>query len=217
VEESWRGAPTARGRRRGVPHRRRDEEVLQAASKIFYERGYADTTIQDVADELGILKGSLYHYIKTKEDLLVGLFDDLHAGIDEVIDEVSAAPGLDPLQRLDLYVRRHVLFNLDNLERISVYYTDLRRVSEGRRNGFVERRKFYERFVTSLIRDAQDAGLADPSLDAEMLSNCVFATIIWTYRWYRPDGRASAAEIAEQCAEFVVGGVVEGALSAPPA
>jgi AcrR family transcriptional regulator len=217
VEESWRRASLARGRRRGVPHRRRDEEVLQAASKIFYDRGYADATIQDVADELGILKGSLYHYIKTKEDLLVGLFDDLHAGIDEVIDAVSAAPGLDPLERLDLYVRRHVLFNLDNLERISVYYTDLRRVSEDRRNGFVERRKSYERFVTSLIRDAQDAGLADPSLDAGMVSNCVFATIIWTYRWYRADGRASAAEVAEQCAEFVVGGVVEGALSAPPA
>jgi AcrR family transcriptional regulator len=210
VEESHSDAPAARGRRR------REGELLDAAQKVFYDRGYADATIQDVAEELGILKGSLYHYIKTKEDLLVALFDDLHAGIDEVIREVAAVPGLDPLERLELYVRRHVLFNLDNLERIAIYYTDLKRLSPARRDGFVERRRTYERFVTSLIRDAQASGQADPELDAEMVSNCVFATIIWTYRWYRPDGRSSSAQIAAQCSDFVVGGLAgDGVLSAP--
>jgi AcrR family transcriptional regulator len=215
VEESRSDAPSSLGRRMGGSQRRR-EEVLQAAQKVFYERGYADATIQDVADELGILKGSLYHYIRTKEDLLVDLFEELHIGIEQVVAEVARAPGLDPLERLELYVRRHVLFNLDHLEPIAIYYTDLKRVSPVRRDGFVDRRRTYERFVTSLICDAQDAGLADQSLDPEVVSNCVFATIIWTYRWYRRDGRASAASIAEQCSEFVLGGVIGGGvLSAP--
>jgi TetR/AcrR family transcriptional regulator, cholesterol catabolism regulator len=48
------------------PRKRRDQEVIDAAAKVFYERGFADASVQDVADELGILKGSLYHYIETK-------------------------------------------------------------------------------------------------------------------------------------------------------
>ncbi len=53
------------------PRKRRDQEVIDAAAKVFYERGFADASVQDVADELGILKGSLYHYIETKEDSAV--------------------------------------------------------------------------------------------------------------------------------------------------
>jgi AcrR family transcriptional regulator len=193
--------------RAGAP-RRRDEEVLQAAVKVFYERGYSDATVQDVADELGILKGSLYHYINSKEDLLLRLLDEVHEDVERILTEVSAREGLDPLERLALYVRRQVLYNLDNLQRIAIYYHDMERLSDEHRQGVVNRRKAHERFVTGLIKEAQQAGLADPSLDAKLVSNCVFATIIWTYRWYRPGGRSSRDTIAKLCSSFVLGGVV---------
>ena len=56
--------------RRPVDRRNREHEVVEAAVKVFYEKGYAASTIQDVADVVGVLKGSLYHYISSKEDLL---------------------------------------------------------------------------------------------------------------------------------------------------
>ena len=55
--------------------RNRDEEVVAAAAKVFYERGYSAATVQDIVDELGILKGSLYHYINTMEDLFFRIFE----------------------------------------------------------------------------------------------------------------------------------------------
>ena len=58
------------------PRRRREREVLDVAARLFHERGYADTSVQDIADELGILKGSLYHYIEVKEDLLFRLLGE---------------------------------------------------------------------------------------------------------------------------------------------
>jgi TetR/AcrR family transcriptional regulator, cholesterol catabolism regulator len=202
-----------RGRRAATP-RRRDEELMRAAGKVFYERGYADATVQHVADELGILKGSLYHYIDSKEDLLLRLFDRLHADVDRILEEVASEPGLEPLERLELYIRRQILYNLDNLEPIAIYYRDVKRVGEASRAAMVERRKVHERFVARLIEQAQAAGEADPRLDAKLAGNCVFASIIWTYRWYRPDGRSSREEIAALCTDFVLGGVVgEPALS----
>lgn len=188
--------------------RRREDEVMQAATKVFYERGYADASVQDVADELGILKGSLYHYIKTKEDLLYRLLADLHQEVEQILEEVAAEEGLDPLERLGLYVRRQVEFNAENLPSVSVYYNDVERLSEQRRNDIFARRKVHERFVTELIEEAQRNGEADASLDARVLSNCIFGTLIWTYKWYHPGGKVSREKLGTVCSEFVLRGVI---------
>src|SRR4051812_27611291 len=104
-------APTRTTRRtRTTPRaakgpRRRDQEVLDAAAKVFHTRGYADASVQDIADELGILKGSLYHYIDSKEDLLFRLLDETHDDVQKNLDEVAALPDLTPLERLREYTR----------------------------------------------------------------------------------------------------------------
>lgn len=191
---------------RATPARRRDREVLEAATKVFYEQGYSAASVQDIADELGILKGSVYHYIDTKEDLLVRLFEEVHEEVERILEEVAALEGLKPLDRLAEYVRRQVEHNLDNLERITVYYHEIDRLSEEPRKAILRRRAVHNDFVLGLIRDAQEAGDADPDLDPKIAANCVFATIIWTYRWYRP-GRWRRESIAEQCAAFAVRGL----------
>jgi TetR/AcrR family transcriptional regulator, cholesterol catabolism regulator len=190
------------------PRKRRDQEVIDAAAKVFYERGFADASVQDVADELGILKGSLYHYIETKEDLLFRLLEELHDEVQAILEEVAAVEGLDPLQRLELYIRKQVLFNLENLPRVAVYYNDYERLSPDRRAQIVARRRVHERYVTEVIEEAQRAGEANPELDARLLSNFIHGAFIWTYRWYHPGGKVSREKVADTCAEFALRGVV---------
>jgi AcrR family transcriptional regulator len=187
--------------------KRRDREVLDAAAKVFYERGYAAASVQHVADELGILKGSLYHYIKTKEDLLFRLLQETHDDVDRILGEVQAVEGLSPLERLHLYVRKQVEYNIDALERVSVYYHDVDRLAEGRRKEIFARRRVHDRFVAELIAAAQASGEADPGQDPKLLSPNIFATIIWVYRWYRP-GRYRRDQVAQACADFAIRGVV---------
>lgn len=188
--------------------RRRDQEVLAAAAKVFHEHGYAEATVQDVAHELGILKGSLYHYIDTKEDLLFRLLMEIHDGGYTILEEVSAASGLGPLARVELYVRRHIAFNLEHLTSGAVYHNDYERLSPERRARIVARRHEHQRFLTGLIRDAQAAGEADPSLDAPIVGSFIHGAVIWPYRWYRADGPMEPAELAEACADFVLNGVI---------
>jgi AcrR family transcriptional regulator len=189
------------------PPKKRDREVLDAAARVFYERGYSDASVQDVADELGILKGSLYHYIDTKEDLLYRLLQETHDEIYEILEQVSALEGLDPLQRLEIYVRRQVEYNIDNLLRVSVYYHDLERLTEARRKAILARRREHEQWVLELIKEAQDTGLADRDLDPKIAARCIFATIIWTYRWFRK-GRDAREKVASTCAAFALRGVI---------
>jgi AcrR family transcriptional regulator len=190
------------------PRRRREREVLDVAARLFHERGYADTSVQDIADELGILKGSLYHYIEVKEDLLFALLEQLHDDTQALLEEVAATQGLKPLEQLELYVRRQVQFDLENLPRVAVYYNDYERLSPARRNAIVARRRLHERWVSDLIERAQAEGDAAPELDAPLLSNFIHGAVVWTYRWYRPRGRVSRDKIADTCAAFVLRGVV---------
>lgn len=196
--------------------RRRDAEVLDAAAKVFHEHGYADASVRDVADELGILKGSLYHYIDSKEDLLFRLLIEVHAKVAEIREAVEAEPGLTAIQRLHRYVFRHVVYTAEHLERVTVYHHDIEHLSEDRRNEILGERHDHERYVESLIRDAQQGGEADASLDPTPNTRFIFGAFIWTYRWYQPAGRLPIEEIAKECADFVVRGIGGDPASVPP-
>ena len=194
-------------------HRRRDREVVEAAERVFYERGYSGASVQDVADELGILKGSLYHYIDTKEDLLFRLLEEVHEDVQVIISEVAARDDLDAIGRIALYDRRTDEYNVQHLPRISIYYHDVQRLTEARRAAIFSRRKEHESFLTELITEAQRAGQADPAIDAGIVTNCIFGTAIWVYRWYRPDGKSAPVDLPDLCARFVLSGVVGPAAS----
>jgi hypothetical protein len=90
---------------------------------------------------------------------------------------------------------------------VSVYYHEMDRLSAARHKEIVGRRRSHEERVIELIRQAQADGDADPDIDAKLLSNCLFATIIWMYRWYRPGRQMSVENVADVCAHFVRYGV----------
>jgi hypothetical protein len=90
---------------------------------------------------------------------------------------------------------------------VSVYYHDLERLSAERRKEIFARRREHERWVVGVIQDAQTEGLADPGLDPKIAARCIFATIIWTYRWYRK-GRDSRQKVSSACAAFALRGIV---------
>lgn len=187
--------------------RKRDAEVLAAAARVFYEQGYADASVQDVADAVGILKGSLYHYIETKEDLLYRLLEEVHEDVQDVLVQVAAEEGLDPFERLHLYISRQLEYNARNLVKISVYYHDVERLSTPRREAIYALRRTHEDFVTDLVREAQGAGLADRTPPPRVVARWIFATIIWIYRWYRPEGSIQPVDLARMGADFATAGV----------
>jgi TetR/AcrR family transcriptional regulator, cholesterol catabolism regulator len=181
---------------------------MAAAARVFAERGYADATVQDVADELGILKGSLYHYIRTKEDLLFRLYEDVHGDVDAILER-AAATGDDtpPLDQLDAYVTEVVAYSAANLPQLTAYHHELERLGPDRRETVRAWQRPHVDFVTGLIAEAQRRGEADASQDPAVLANLVLAATIWMHRWYRPSGRVTPAQIAEHCAAYARLGV----------
>ena len=187
--------------------RKRDEEVIAVAATVFSERGYDGASIKHVADALGLSKGSLYYYSRTKEDLLYKVLQSVHGENEQILAEVELVPELGPLERIALYVRRQVTFNLNNPERMSVYYTDLYRLTDERLQTILGRRRAHDDFIVAQIRAGQDAGLIDLEINPRLASNLVFSTIGRHFRWFRADGAASIDEVAALCARYAIGGL----------
>jgi AcrR family transcriptional regulator len=200
-----RSAATADENPATAPPKKREREIIDA--EIFHRNGYADTSVQDVAEAVGILKGSLYYYIDSKEDLLYRVLLEVHEDAEGIIGAIAAMTELGPLERIAVYVKRHVEYNVRNFTKVAVYYHDFDLLSPDRRAEIRKHRRRYEVFLENLIREAQEAGEVSPDADPRVLSYCMFGTMNWTYTWYRPGGRMSVAELCDTIAEFTVNGL----------
>lgn len=186
--------------------RPKERQIYEAAARIFYEKGYSATTNQNVADAVGMLKGSLYYYIDTKEDLLYGV---IKMAYDSLSDHLAKSRSLvaDDLERLRYFIVGHTTLVVHNLIPVAVLERDLRSLSEARRREVVEWRDSYEAFLRGLLRAGQASGLIRSSIDTQMTSILIFSQMHAIHSWYSPTGRRKADEVAEVIADHVINGV----------
>jgi AcrR family transcriptional regulator len=193
-------------RRRSRPPRRRRQEILEAAAGVFHEKGYKATSIQDIADAVGILKGSLYYYITSKEDLLFEILQDVHQQGLQNLERIDKVAGT-PLQKIRAFVTVHVTHNAENLVKMAVFFHDFRSLSPERREIIVAERDLYDKHLRALISAAQKDGSVCPDLDPKLSSIEILGMMNWIYHWYRPGGGLSVSALAESMADFVVAGL----------
>ncbi len=186
--------------------RKREQQIIDAAAKIFYRQGYADASVQEVADAVGILKGSLYYYIDSKEDLLFRMLVEVHEGAQGIVGEIAGLQA-SPLEKLSAYIRRHIEYNARNLAKIAIYYHDFELLTPDRRKQIVKQRALYEQFVVGLLREAQKNGEIDRKLDPTLVANAIFGAANWIYTWYKPDGPESPEHLGELYADLLIEGL----------
>lgn len=183
----------------------RESQILEAATRIFQDRGYDATTIQAIADDVGILKGSLYYYIDKKEDLLFQIVEGVHRGLAENLIEVEAVT--DPVERVRTFIAAHVNFITQNLSAVRVFLHDFRALSPTKRDEIVGERDAYEGRLRELLDDAQKAGALRSDLDMELVVLAIFGMMNWMYQWYSPGGRKPPEEIGWTFAEMALAGL----------
>jgi AcrR family transcriptional regulator len=174
--------------------------ITESAARIFAEKGYDVATVEDIADACGILKGSLYYYLSTKEDLLFALVTRIN---EEAIDIANAtlSRGVNPLLLLRSFARDYTSYNAVNAVGVTVYYRNWQQLSPDRREIVREQRAKITKFLTNLITEAQDAGLLAPGIKADLAAYFFFGASNWVYTWFPgPKGYTSEA-VAEEFAD----------------
>ena len=190
-----------------APLRSRKAQIDRTATALFRARGFAATSMRELATELGLEAGSLYSHIKSKEEILhrvcFGLADEFFAGFEAATAEASAPVAT----QLRLAIEAHVRVLTRDSAASVVFLHEWRHLSEPARTAFLALRERYEASFRALIQRGIAAGeLHAP--DAAFASLTLLASLNWLPTWYRPDGKLTPDEIAHRLAEQLLGGLL---------
>jgi len=194
------GRARTRTTRAGSGHRRR--EIIEAAAAAFHDFGYDATSMQDIADRVGMLKGSLYHHISSKEDLLAAVLQDTQTGGLEIVRRHVDGTG-SCRERLRGFVVEYTLYCIDNRIRSSIFDREFQSLTPAMKRELIVMRDEFDGFLRTLLRDGMRAGELARDLDVVITANVVYGAMNTIYRWYSPAGSTSRTAIAEHVADLV--------------
>ncbi len=180
--------------------------MLARAAEVFARKGYDGASLQDLADAIGMQKGSLYHWIETKEDLLVAVIEGAHEAT--LASNVRWREVDDPLDALHVFVTDHARVAIEHRLATTVYLQDFESISTARRRPVLAARDAYEAELRELLERALAAGRLRAGADVRLSAFAILGMINWLTLWYRPDGDLDPDDIVRQFAAMAVAGVV---------
>lgn len=182
------------------------EQITRVATELFRRKGFSSTSMQDISDAVGLLKGSLYYYIDSKEDLLFEILRDLHKDGDRIIAQVRFDSG-DPLTELRTYLKHCAVFGAINADRLAIFMRDFHYVPAERQSEIISERKMYQRTVSALATEAKELGLTPPNLDITLASVLISGAVAGVHEWLHPDGPRPLDQAAEEIAEVLTNSI----------
>ncbi|GLX11119.1 TetR/AcrR family transcriptional regulator [Microbispora sp. NBRC 16548] len=196
-----------RGRPRRGPDPERFQDIVDAAAKLMLDNGYSATSIQDIADAVGILKGSLYHYVRSKEDFLYRIIKDVYdAALEEIVP--IAKSDRPALERLVAFVTAHVHFSIRHLTGFTIQIREFDRLSPERREEITAGGDVYVDALRGILQDGQEEGVVDRELDVRFTTVAILGELNYLTRWYSPTGPMAPDEMAARFAGLILGSVV---------
>lgn len=183
---------------------RRREEIIATATSLFTEKGYHETSLDDIADRVGFTKPAIYYYFRGKEDILFTIVDSI---VESGLQRIRSIAGRDgsPAERLHDLLAENTRVILENIEPNTVFYNSRGLLSAEREEAIRERERKYTAVVRDLYAEGVKAGeLAD--VDPAVATSTLLGASIWSYRWFDPHGRLSRDTVARDVADLLTNG-----------
>ena len=184
------------------------QEILRTAARLFQQRGYDATSMNDVAAALKLSKGGLYHHFQSKDEILFEIMN--HAM--EITEERVLAPvrGIrDPEARLRALIRLHIEVVLSPQDReITVMLHENHPLPPSLRRKINGRKKDYVHFVENVIADVQRQRNSSSAVTPRAAAFALVGMINWIYQWYKPGGTLTGEDILQQFTEIFFRGAV---------
>jgi TetR/AcrR family transcriptional regulator, cholesterol catabolism regulator len=186
--------------------RDRHRAILETAARLICEKGYEGASIQDIAEATGLTKAGLYHYIRSKEHLLL---DIQNYGMDvfeeQVLAQVIAIP--DPLARLRACMDRNILLVTHGWSKeVTIILHEHATLTGEARTHINARKRRYVRFLESSFAEAVRAKKIR-AVNPKVAAFAFLGMVLWIYKWFRPDGAISAEELSKDMQDLFFGGL----------
>ena len=181
----------------------RRTELARQAARLFAEKGYHGTSIGDLAEALGVQKGSLYSHIASKEDLLYDTMVDGAKAFHGALDRIDEA--LPATEKIRLALRSHLRVVADQLDVATVFVQEWRYLEGERRNEILGERRRYEERIRALFREGRELGELRSDLDDATAALLALSASNWAYTWLRQG--ADTDELADRFYAIFLDGI----------
>ena len=194
------------------------QEILRTAARLFQQRGYDATSMNDVAAALKLSKGGLYHHFQSKDEILFEIMNHaMEITQDRVLNPVRSIA--DPEERLRALIRLHIEVVLSPRDReITVMLHENHPLPPALRKRINARKKDYIHFLENLMaevqkaeaqKEAQKRGKKESSarVSPRAAAFALLGMINWIYQWYKPEGELQAQNLIPQFTDLILGGI----------
>ena len=181
----------------------RRNELTRQAARLFAEKGYHGTSIGDLAEAMGVQKGSLYAHIDSKADLLWEVAREGAAAFHEALDDVP--DDVAPTDKIRLALRAHLRVVAEQLDVATVFTREWRYLEGERRDEFLAERRRYEERFRALFREGRELGGLRTDLDDATATLLALSAANWAYTWLRPD--IDTDELADRFYDVLLDGM----------
>lgn len=185
---------------------KKELEIALAAVKLFEQKGYRATSVQDIADEVGLQKGSLYHYIQSKEDLLLQIAHQAITEFNARLEDVLSLP-ITAKEKLSLAIESHLEVSIGNLQTTTVLLRETYALGEKPHQVIQDLTDRYLELLTSILEEGRENG-EFRSENSKVTALAILGSCNWMYRWYSPSGELSAKDLARTFSELFLHGLV---------
>lgn len=181
-------------------------DVVDAAGRLFAERGYHGTSMRDLGKELGLSGSSLYSHVDSKQDLLVEVVEE-GARLFEASAQYALSTDGKAVDRFDALVTGHVDVVLDNVDVARTFLNEARMLDAGHRRRVIQVRDHYEGVFRSVLAQGAEDGSFRSDLDPKTSSIYVLSVLNALERWYDPTGPLDRRALATGLIRFFINGV----------
>ncbi|MEU9028358.1 TetR/AcrR family transcriptional regulator [Streptomyces sp. NPDC048383] len=190
--------PAENNRETPVPQR-----LLAVATRLFAERGYDRTSVQEIVEAAGVTKGALYHYFGSKDDLLHEVYARMLRLQQQRLDAVAGSDA--PVEeRLRAAAADVVVTTIENLDDAMIFFRSMHQLSpEKYKQVRSERRRYHERF-RALVEEGQRTGVFVTATPADLVVDFYFGSVHHLSTWYRTDGPLTPHQVADHLADLLL-------------
>ena len=195
-----------KAQKRSASNNERLAEIYRTAAQIIVRKGYDATSVNDIANALGMTKAGLYHYINGKKELL---FDIMNFGLDELCAEVMkpAQAIIDPGERLRFMLASHARLVTKGQGAVTILVDEMTALTSAQRKKITQRKRAYFDLMRATLNQLKAAGRLH-DVDTTVAAFSLLGMVLWLSRWFRQDGALTAEQAAENVVKIAFHGLL---------
>jgi len=172
--------------------------ILTAAARLMSTRGYKGTTMQEIADQVGIHKSTIFHYFSNKEQLLLEILKISVEDVTVQLNKILANAQLVPEKKLREAMRNHVHMLTGHMDNVNVYLSEMHFLSSPSKQRYLQTRRRYEECFLELVKEMQNSERKYfAGQDPQVVAYGILGMCNWVVKWYKKEGRYQPDQIAD--------------------